>query len=701
MVLVVRRSLLVVLLLCRLADGMFVGLGKADATGPPNDYVMMGMAKSSQIGKGIHLRLFAYAFVFDDGKNRVAFVNLDAGMVGHVIKKRALEKVGMESLYNVTNVIISGTHTHSGPSGFLQHSIFQLAGSGWVPQVVDAMVTGISNAILRAHDDVEAQIALGKRRRLTFGSDSLRDASINRSPSAYLLNPEEERDLYDDDTDDDFVAMGIYEDDDSSMLVGMNSWFAVHGTSMNNTNHLVSSDNKGLASLLAQRKFGGLMSFSSSNLGDISPNIRGAKCGDTGAACDFFTSTCPVSIGAGNLTISRNELCTSVGPGRDMFESTRIIAQRQVDLAESLLFSEDNSKRLSANATISVRHTFVRMPGLEVKDDNVLCDAAMGDSFAAGTVDGPGQFGFAQNKTANPLWQIASNFLHKSSRKEIECQHPKTILLPTGSLSVPHPWAPSVLPMQLVAFDNAFIIAAVPTELTTMAGRRLKRLLRQKFGGDNSTTVVLAGLSNEYADYTTTYEEYQAQRYEGGSTIYGPHQLDAYLQEFGKLADAIVAGEPVPAGPQPEDFSGELRERPWLRFKEVETPPDGYKFGDVLMESWDDASAALLPGSVAVAKFVGADMNNDLKTESTYLEVQRLDENDDWKTLFTDADFETRIECDKKSTYREVELRFDVPEDDALPGIYRLVYHGDFRWSRRRHRSFTGISSNFTVVSST
>jgi neutral ceramidase len=42
--------------------------------------------------------------------------------------------------------------------------------------------------------------------------------------------------------------------------------------------------------------------------------------------------------------------------------------------------------------------------------------------------------------------------------------------------------------------------------------------------------VVIAGLSNAYADYTTTFEEFQGQRYEGGSTIFGPHQLDGYIQ---------------------------------------------------------------------------------------------------------------------------------------------------------------------------
>lgn len=47
--------------------------------------------------------------------------------------------------------------------------------------------------------------------------------------------------------------------------------------------------------------------------------------------------------------------------------------------------------------------------------------------------------------------------------------------------------------------------------------------------------VVLSGLSNTYSSYITTYEEYQVQRYEGASTAYGPHTLDAYIQTAVKM----------------------------------------------------------------------------------------------------------------------------------------------------------------------
>ena len=42
--------------------------------------------------------------------------------------------------------------------------------------------------------------------------------------------------------------------------------------------------------------------------------------------------------------------------------------------------------------------------------------------------------------------------------------------------------------------------------------------------------VVIAGLANTYSSYIATFEEYGVQRYEGASTIFGPHTLDAYIQ---------------------------------------------------------------------------------------------------------------------------------------------------------------------------
>ena len=52
--------------------------------------------------------------------------------------------------------------------------------------------------------------------------------------------------------------------------------------------------------------------------------------------------------------------------------------------------------------------------------------------------------------------------------------------------------------------------------------------------------MILAGYSNIYTHYTTTFQEYQAQRYEAASTIYGPNTLAAYQEQYARLTRALV-----------------------------------------------------------------------------------------------------------------------------------------------------------------
>ena len=57
---------------------------------------------------------------------------------------------------------------------------------GFVGQALDATVEGIVRSISLAHDNM-------KSASLSVGMGMLYDANINRSPSAYLNNPEDEK----------------------------------------------------------------------------------------------------------------------------------------------------------------------------------------------------------------------------------------------------------------------------------------------------------------------------------------------------------------------------------------------------------------------------------------------------------------------------------------------------------------------------
>ena len=74
--------------------------------------------------------------------------------------------------------------------------------------------------------------------------------------------------------------------------------------------------------------------------------------------------------------------------------------------------------------------------------------------------------------------------------------------------------------------------------------RRLKRSLEKTISevtqGTENLKVVIAGLSNAYTHYITTFEEYQRQRYEAASTIFGPHTLRAYMEQYAYLTEKML-----------------------------------------------------------------------------------------------------------------------------------------------------------------
>jgi neutral ceramidase len=70
--------------------------------------------------------------------------------------------------------------------------------------------------------------------------------------------------------------------------------------------------------------------------------------------------------------------------------------------------------------------------------------------------------------------------------------------------------------------------------------------------------VILTSNSNEFSGYTTTFEEYQVQGFEGGFTLFGQHTLAAFQTEFTKMAETLCLppeNRHIPEAPQPPIFS--------------------------------------------------------------------------------------------------------------------------------------------------
>ena len=434
-------------------DPFLVGLGKADMTGPIVEVNQMGYAQPSQLASGIHTRLFARAFIVADPASpdsRICFVSMDAGMPSQAQKIALVKKLRAKfgNRYTERNVLISGTHTHSGPSGFFQYMLFDLAGSLFVNQTFTAFVDGPFDAIVAA----DANVRLGS---ITVAQGEVESGgNINRSPSSYLYNPASERSRYPSDTDHGLVQLNFRYAGDPEAGSGLFNWFAAHPTSMNFTNHLISSDHKGTASqfieqaadpgaLPGQEKF--VAAFASTNLGDVSPNTAGPLCHggpDEGRPCVLNSSTCRMEDGTTAPTY-----CWSLGPGRDMFESTKIIARKQSDLASRLRFAAV-AHQTALSGPVGYSHSFVNMSDYTLPGGLKTCPASLGYGFAGGTTDGPGDAPFHQACTADsscPSSMVGIELLKDlledvlcttpPTKANDKCHYPKPVLLPTGKCS--------------------------------------------------------------------------------------------------------------------------------------------------------------------------------------------------------------------------------------------------------------------------
>lgn len=260
-----------------------------------------------------------------------------------------------------------------------------------------------------------------------------------------------------------------------------------------------------------------------------------------------------------------------------------------------------------------------------------------------------------------------------------------------------------------------------------MAGRRLREAVKETLTSngngefDNDTHVVIAGLSNTYSQYIATFEEYKQQRYEvmsniltfcscdivkkfelnmnlqqAASTLYGPHTLSAYIQEFKKLAQALARGNrTVAKGPSPPDLSSV--QLTFLQDPSGDSPPPGVKFGDIKQ---DVKTGSFKKGDRINATFWSANPRYDLLTEGTFAVVEML-QGGKWVPEYDDDDFCLYFQWDPKldfsGNFGFATMEWEVPEE-ASPGVYRFRHYGSFKKTKDSPiKYFTGASSGFTI----
>lgn len=627
-----------------------VGRGIADVTGPAAENGMMGYSMPQQQTAGIHLRTLARAFVVGDSRSRVVFVTAELGALFQSVHQEVLRRLksAYGELYTEQNVLLNATHTHAACGGDSHYAAYDLSTLGFQEQTFEAVVAGIMEAIALAHDDL-------KPGTVRLGRAELTDASVNRSRTAFERNPRADRDHFPQGIDPGVTVLRFAQDGGD---VGAITWFATHGTSMTNENKLISSDNKGYASYAwEQGRDGFLACFAQTNAGDVSPNL---------------------------------DLAPGSGPTEDEFENTRIIGDRQFRAGKQAFDSAGES----VTGAIDSRMCFVDMSKVEVSGrftpdgrPHTTCIAAVGASMLAGsTEDGPGiPIG---EGIRNPFLDWLGGLDAAVPQWIADAHFPKPVAVAFGAMK-PYPWCPEVLPLQLIRIGQLYLVA-VPAEVTIVAGLRLRRTVADELGV-RLENVLIQSYANAYSQYVTTPEEYDAQHYEGASTLFGRYTLPAYQQEFERLAAAMRTGKPVRSGPVPRDLRGKLVNfQPGVVFDDT---PLGKDFGEVLTQP----GARYRRGEQASAVFVTGHPKNDLRRGDTFAEVQRLVDGV-WVRFADDRDWATKFHWARDGAAASTAtITWDVP-DNAPIGRYRIVHHGAWKnGGDGSISSFTGSTRPFGI----
>ena len=674
-----QRILVLLVLLCvsHVQAGWLVGVGKKDMTGPSVGLGFMGYGEASQRGTGIHDRLWARAFIVadSDSGDRVVIVSISCAMIYGDVTREVVERLQamFGSRYQEGNLLIVADHSHSGNGGQGGHLLFNLA----VPYNADAfeaMVSGIVEAVEQAHN----HLAPG---RVLVNKGELFNASANRSLTAFLRNPEAASMPSVD------PEMLVLRFEQAGRPVGMLGWFATHGVSFPMESTLISGDNKAYAAQLMETSVGGdfVAAFPQTNAGDMTPNL-------------FLNGT---------------------GPGTTPEQSARIIGERQFRVGLQL-FLEANEE---LSGSLKWQHEYVdfstaslpeRLTG--VSDLVATCPAAVGYGFGAGTADGrprPWRFFFKENQR-HAYWPFTWATWSTGLTVEMEaCQYPKPVLLALGAShdfnylasfveymtggSNPgeianRTWAPHILPVSIVQLGSLGLLG-VPAEFTIVSGLRLKNTVRQ-ITGEALPHLVVAGYANDYSLYVTTPEEYQEQRYEGGATLFGQWTLPAYQQAFERLAHNLIKPESIKI-PRvwPDDLRGYYQS---VEEQDIACPGTYAQHG--ALET--SVPEMLWTGQNVTACFTSSHPNLAVRKLSTFLTVEKLQEDGRWQVMATDDSWDTRFHWNNRwfgNTAGRACIEWHIPAA-MNEGVYRLGHHGLWRDGRGRLIPYHGYSQRMSVV---
>ena len=441
-------------------------------------------------------------------------------------------------------LVLSATHTHSGPAGYAHELFYNLSNPGHSVDVYNCVVSTLTDTIQAAFQSLEPGTVWLNRGEIPIDEP----VAFNRAVPSFLRNvdaPTIDALRPETATNRDLTVLRI--DGESGPRAAI-CWFAVHNTSVHYDNRALHGDNKGVAAALLEsfaadtlERPGFVGIFAQGACGDVTPNYRPSDRGFTIGHCD------------------------------DDFASAQFHGEIQARYALPLF-----QERGEALHGLNTHARYLDFDGAPVdpqfaagRSHQTTGYARYGLGVVEGTAEGPGPLWRAQvvrrtlvgavalyNRVRTKMTGLADDvygpmypFLDAglgASGKALGLFSMRARWIPgfidpvvkavqhmdAAGANIDRPWTPSVQPLHITHIGH-FALVSMPCEPTTTAGRRVAQTVRESLG---VTCVQVGGYSNAYHGYVTTNEEYQVQSYEGAHTVFGQWTLAAYQTALSALA---------------------------------------------------------------------------------------------------------------------------------------------------------------------
>lgn len=504
-------------------DELRAGSAKLDITPPPG-FPMGGHSIAGQISRGYWVRLQVRSiFLESPNGEKIALVSADlwsfpAGLgdrIAEIISNSGSPRCQLRR----DQLVLAATHTHQSPGNFSSSSLYNFFASkepGFDLELFEFLARRIADAV---KSSCESSIPA----LIRFNQAQIGELARNRSVDAFLRNPEANSILLQNERLPEGVTTAPFPDvrafraiypflqtlwfldaRDTSSVIGVAAFVAVHPTAMNHDAQFYSSDLFGVASIYAEEKLVSKVASGKS----VVAIFNGAE-GDVS----------PIWYSQDRLdTLRLGELV-----GRQIV--------KQIDAAESIVGEINHQFEVKSLSN----ECFVEADG------NMRCTTSRpngGPAALGGAEDGRTWLYDWGCKEGVSLLERSGSRL--SDRRSQAPSFPCRLAYWVADIGMQLFAGPSTVPIGVYQIGQVALVT-LPGEFTTVMGYRIREQVKNRMGSSNKE-VVLVGLTNEYVSYFTTPEEFVAQEYEGASTLYGAYSASLIMTFAGDLAAKLKPG---------------------------------------------------------------------------------------------------------------------------------------------------------------